>query len=284
MKKSGVKLTVIIAVKNEIDHIQNCLHPILGWSDQIIIADSTSTDGTKEYALSKDVEYFDFKWNGKWPKKRQYVLDNCNIIGDWILMLDADEFLSDTNKKEIDIKILNNNYGAYQVPFNIIFLNKKLRFGDSTLYKMALFRNNQAKYMRKTKIDENNLDMEVHEHVGYFGELKVGKLKNGVAHHSVHSIYRLLNKYNDYSNWEVNSFLEKTDEIIKSKENIQSSFRSRLKKAFLLWPFSDSIYFAYMFFINLGFLDGIEGYYRAKLQSQQIFKIKLKIFEKNKDI
>lgn len=269
-------LTVLIGVKNEIDHIERCLEPLYGWAHQIIVIDSNSTDGTAEYLNSKDLDYVNFDWNGRWPKKRQWALDNVQITGDWVLLLDADEILTNEFKREVDGIIKNPKADGYLVPFDVVFLDKKLRYGDSRLYKLALFKRGSAGYVQRIDNDDNNLDMEVHEHVALSNGNTPAKIDSPVKHYSVHSVKRILDKYNDYSDWEVKVFNEQLNLNGLGK---QASIRRLLKKKFLMAPFSDIGYFVYLYVIRLGILDGISGYHRARLQSQQIYMIKLKLLE-----
>ena len=273
-------LTVLIAVKNEIDHIQRCLDPLFGWADQIVVVDSDSTDGTAEFLRAKELDYVNFNWNGSWPKKRQWALENALITGDWVLLLDADEIVTTEFKREVDGILKNPKKDGYLVPFDVIFLGKKLRYGDSRLYKLALFKRGSAAYVQRVEKDENNLDMEVHEHVALRDGNTPGKIVTSVKHYSVHSMKRILDKYNDYSDWEVKVFNERLNLKGLAK---QAFFRRYLKNKFLTAPFSDVAYFIYLYVFRFGILDGISGYHRARLQSQQIYMIKLKLIENRRE-
>ena len=269
-------LTVIIATRNEIDHIERCLEPLYSWANQIIVVDSSSDDGSVELLKTLPIEYVNFQWDGSWPKKRQWALDNLQINNKWILLLDADEIVTDKFMSEVSEVILNPKHDGYLVPLDIIFLGNKLRYGDSRLYKLALFRKNMAGFIKRVDIDETNLDMEVHEHVALKNEKIPGKLSASIDHYSVHSIRRIIEKYNDYSDWEVKAFNNSTNSKGLGK---QARFRRNIKRLFLRVPLSDIVYFLYLYVYKLGILDGKPGYHRARLQSQQLYMIKLKLAE-----
>jgi glycosyltransferase involved in cell wall biosynthesis len=91
-------LSVIIPVKNEALNLSACLTVIAGWADEIIVADSNSTDGTQEIAKQFGATVIQFNYEGGWPKKRQWVLDTYPIRNEWVLLLDADEILLDPLK------------------------------------------------------------------------------------------------------------------------------------------------------------------------------------------
>ncbi len=105
-----IALSILIPTKNEIKkNISRCVEPLLEWADEIIVIDSGSTDGTIEYCLSQNVNVINFNYEGGWPKKRQWALDNHSFKNKWVLLLDADEILSQSVKDEIQNAISEKN-------------------------------------------------------------------------------------------------------------------------------------------------------------------------------
>ncbi len=96
----ATKLTVIIPCKNEIANILGCIHSARKIADEILVADSGSTDGTLEIVRSaargacgraRVCEFGDFK-NWAIPQARQQ----------WVMILDADERIADDLAAEIN--------------------------------------------------------------------------------------------------------------------------------------------------------------------------------------
>ena len=85
-----IPITVIIASKNEERNIKNCIISAKNFSE-IIVVDSNSEDSTAEIASSLGVNVINFSWNGKYPKKRQWILENVKTQNEWIFFLDGDE-------------------------------------------------------------------------------------------------------------------------------------------------------------------------------------------------
>ena len=95
-------LSVCMIVKNEARNIGRCLESIKGLADEIIIVDTGSTDLTKRIVSTYDAKIFDFPWNDSFSDARNFSIEHA--IGQWILILDADEVISP--KDHLKIKSL----------------------------------------------------------------------------------------------------------------------------------------------------------------------------------
>jgi glycosyltransferase involved in cell wall biosynthesis len=274
-----IPLTVIIPTRNEEKNIEGVLKSVDGWASQVIVVDSQSTDSTLEIVGRYDVEVLQFHYAGGWPKKRQWVLDNHRIRNEWILLLDADEIPSPQIKSEIEQAIQSDRFDGYWVPFKLEFLGKPLSFGNSVIYKLFLFRNGRGRYERilSDQIKEMS-DIEVHEHVVVDG--RVGRLVNPVIHRNHNSLFRYIQKHNEYSTWEAHTLVEGSNEDIKPDIFGDRIQRNRwLKRFVMLLPLSSQLYFVYLYVFRLSFMDGYRGYVFCKLKSIQWTHIKFKVFE-----
>nr|WP_297274186.1 glycosyltransferase family 2 protein [uncultured Agathobaculum sp.] len=88
-------LSIGMIVKNEIDCLQRCLESLAPLREaitcELVIADTGSTDGTRELAAQYADVLFDFQWCNDFSAARNAVMDRCT--GQWYLSLDADEYL-----------------------------------------------------------------------------------------------------------------------------------------------------------------------------------------------
>ncbi len=119
-----IAITVIISVKNEELNLPFCIEKLKRF-DQIIVIDSGSTDSTIDIANNMGAEVLQFNWNGKFPKKRNWALQNAKILNEWVLFLDADEFVTEEFVNEVGIKIQNTNVNGYTIQFENYFMKKK---------------------------------------------------------------------------------------------------------------------------------------------------------------
>lgn len=121
-------------------------------------------------------------------------------------------------------------------------------------------------------------DMEVHEHVVVAGS--TGRLQNPVRHENYNSLSQYISKHNEYSNWEAKVLYEGTEgELRPSLFGNQAQRRRFLKQKLLFVPGSPLLYFLLKYLIQLGFLDGVPGFTHAVFKAFQLFHVKAKFFE-----
>lgn len=269
-----IPITVIVSVKNEALNLPSCLEKLKQFA-QIIVVDSGSTDDTIAIATAMGAEVLQFNWNGKFPKKRNWTLQNANLLNEWILFLDADEFVTDEFITEVAIKTQDTNYNGFTIHFENYFMGKKLRYGYG-FNKSALFKKSKGAY---EKIDEDlwsHLDMEVHEHPIIEG--KVGVINAKVVHKDFKNLEHYIAKHNAYSTWEAQRYLQ-----LKQSKNSYLSLNQKIKYGLLNTGLLPIVYFIGAYFFKLGFLDGKEGYYLVKYKASYFLQIQTKIVElKNK--
>ena len=265
-----IPVTVIIPVKNEELNLTNCLSKLSEF-DQIIVVDSLSSDNTPEIAKSFKTEYVVFEWNGRYPKKRNWVLQNLEIRNDWVLFLDADEYITKEFFDELSLKICDQNLNGFWVVYHNYFMGKELKYGDK-MKKLPLFRKGMGEYEKIEEDFWSHLDMEVHEHPIVQGE--IGKFKNHIIHNDYKCLEHYISKHNAYSTWEAKRYLN----LIKiGFKNL--TFRQKLKYSLMKSGFLPMFYFIGSFFFKFGFLDGKTGYFLSKYKSYYFFQIQTKIKE-----
>jgi glycosyltransferase involved in cell wall biosynthesis len=224
------KISVLIITLNEEEHL-NALISDLDFADEIVIVDSFSTDKTADIAKSfSKVTFLQNKFEN-FSAQRNFAISQAK--NDWILFLDADEFLTTELKLEIIETLQNNNtYSAYFFERVFMFEKKVLKYsGNQTDKIFRLFNKKLARY------DETRL---VHEKLIVEG--KIGSLKNKLIHYSYAS-------YNDY----------KEKIIFYGKFKAQEKFIKQKKSNLFLQIFHPAYNFLYNYIIRLGILDGKKG-------------------------
>ena len=263
-------VTVIVPVRNEERNLSVCLSKLRSFKE-IVVVDSDSTDRTVAIAQAGGAKVIQFRWNGQYPKKRNWVLQNYEFQTDWVLFLDADEEVTPEFEVELAASIDNPGYSGFWIRYQNLFLGRKLRFGVPQR-KLALFMIRKGAYER---IDENRwsgLDMEIHEHPIINGA--VGEIRAPIIHHDFKTIYRFIERHNEYSNWETQRYIALRKSTWKSLTT-----RQRLKYSLIassLFPFA---YFLFAYIIRGGFLDGRAGFHYAILKFAYFHQISLKIRE-----
>jgi len=93
------RVSLCIIVKNEEKHLAACLASVAGLVDEMIVIDTGSADRTKEIAQEAGAQVYDFSWVDSFAAARNESLRHAT--GDWILWLDADERLDETNRQRL---------------------------------------------------------------------------------------------------------------------------------------------------------------------------------------
>lgn len=275
----AVPVSVLIPTKNEAAHIGRCLKELHGWADEIIVVDSQSTDSTGQIAEAFGAKVVQFYYSGGLPKKRQWALDTYPFRNKWILLLDADEILEKPVRNEIEHAIKNTYYNGYWLRFEIYFLGRQLKHGDTQLWKLFLFRNGKGRYeIRLNAQDLSMSDIEIHEQIIVDG--KTAYLKNPVRHENINSISRYIGKHNEYSNWEARVFSSVNSGEVTPKLAGSQSERRRWMRLKFLGLFGSPLYlFLYKYILMRGFMDGKQGFIYCLFQAIQVFHTKVKILE-----
>jgi glycosyltransferase involved in cell wall biosynthesis len=277
-------VTVIVATKNEQANLARCLTSIRE-AERIIVLDSGSTDQTVNIALAAKAEVFTFDYRGGYPKKRQWALDTIPLTTEWVLLLDADEVVPPGLWNEIRGTIGDPAArDAYLIQKGFHFLGRRLRFGGFSHRAVILFRRGKARFEELFDGFAEGLDMEVHERVIVNGT--VGGLHTPLIHEDFKGLTAYLDKHNRYSTWEAHvrqAYLGgnwRGETTIRPRLFGNSQERRRfLKKFAIRIPFEPCLWFAYHYFMCLGFLEGMPGLIASQIRMQYISNVRSKLYE-----
>jgi len=230
-----MKLSVAIITFNEERIIEKNLNAVHDLADEIIIVDSFSTDSTKEICLKfPKVKFIKQKFLG-FGKQKNLAIEQCQ--SEWILFLDSDEI---PNEELIDsirriVSEPKSAFNVYDVEFNNIFLGETLKYGGwGNIKRERLFKKGHGKYSEDI----------VHE--AFVTTETKGKLQGKINHYTYKDIYHHIEKSNKYTSMMAEK-MYKNDK----KSNI---FKILFKPLFQFFK---------SYFLRLGFLDGLVGYYAA---------------------
>jgi glycosyltransferase involved in cell wall biosynthesis len=254
----------------------------VSWAGEIIVVDSNSTDDSEKIAVDLGATVLQFHFNGTWPKKKNWALENVHFKHDWVFILDADEVLPSIAEAEIQ-QIVSADFCetapvGYWINRRFMFMGKWLKHAYYPNWNLRLFRHSLGRYEKLTTADTQSGDNEVHEHVIVDG--KTGFLRSEMDHYAFPSVEVFVEKHNRYSNWEAQVAL---DEYLRrggshlQKETV--GFRRRLKRWSQSLPFRPLLRFLYVYVWQRGFLDGIEGYYFSRLHGFYEFLCVVKTVE-----
>jgi glycosyltransferase involved in cell wall biosynthesis len=241
-------LSVVIITRNEESNIARCLRSVK-MADEIIVADSGSTDRTIEIARNMGALVISIPWTGYGQSKREAV-DKAS--GKWILSLDADEVISPELADEIsDIVGHKSEFAGYFIKRKTNFLGKWIyHCGWYPDYLLRLFKKSQGNF-------DNNV---VHEQVILEG--RTGYLKSEILHYSYTSLEQYFEKSNNYTTL-----------------GAEEIFGQGKRAEWYHLTIKPLAAFFKHYFAKLGFLDGMTGFIISCLSSSAVFTKYIKLRE-----
>ncbi len=170
-------ISLCMITKNEEEFLGQCLGSVKGLVDEIIVVDTGSTDKTKEIAIRFGAKVFDFKWCDDFSAARNESLKHAN--GDWILVLDADEVLSEQNFCKL--RELIKNEMAKKENSNKETTNKELINNDEIMGWSLVQRNYTNNPNKENFIyQDNDCYLESKNYLGWSASLIVRLFKNNL--------------------------------------------------------------------------------------------------------
>lgn len=279
---SSVPVSILIPIKNEAENLPRALRSV-AWSDDVFVVDSASTDGSQAIAEAHGAKVVQFAFNGIWPKKKNWALENLPFKYEWVFILDADEVLPPEAEAEFRAIAADPNppFTGYWINRRFMFMGKWLRHAYYPNWNLRLFRHKLGRYEQLTGVATESGDNEVHEHVIVQGQ--TGRLRAEMDHYAFPSVAVFVEKHNRYSNWEsrvaLDRFLHASEGRLQ-KGNV--GWRRRLKQFSHRLPGREWLRFLYVYLWQRGFLDGREGYYFARLHGFYEFLSVAKTYELKK--
>lgn len=154
---SGSTLSLIVLTHNEEPNIEQCLKSVQGVAQNVFIVDSGSTDRTLEVAHRHNAHVVTHEFINQ-AQQFNWALDNLPIESDWILRLDADEYLLPELRDEI-ARVLPETPAeitGFYMKRRLIFLGRWIRKGGHyPTWLLRLFRFGKAR----------SEQVEINEHI-----------------------------------------------------------------------------------------------------------------------
>jgi glycosyltransferase involved in cell wall biosynthesis len=242
-------VSVCIVAFNEEKYIGACLEA-LRWADDIIVVDSFSADSTVEICKRYTERVVQREWNGYLDQKK-YALGLAK--NEWVLLMDADEVLTDAAAGEIQAELSGGGRcDGYYLRRRLLYLGRWLRHGEwYPDYKLRLFKKSKAEIGGMEPHDSIRLDSR-----------SVKRLKGEMLHYSYENIADQMKTLNRYSS-------------ISAEEMVERGVNVPLLRMLFHPPWR----FFLAYFLRKGFLDGIPGFLIASVNSFYVFLKYAKLWE-----
>lgn len=254
-----MNLSILILTFNEEQHIERCIKSLQIFSEEIFIIDSFSTDKTVEIAESLGARVFQNKWPGNHAIQFQWGLDNCPIETEWIMKMDADEYVLPELATEIQEKLdsIEDGVSGIYIKRRVYFMDKWIKHGDYyPIWLLRIWRFN------KGQMEQRWMD----EHIKLSEGVTI-RFENDLVDDNINNLTWWTEKHNNYATREAVDILNILhgficyDEVEPELLGTQEQRKRWLKIRYASLPLfvRPFLYFNWRYFIKLGFLDGKQG-------------------------
>lgn len=248
--ENKIPVTVIVTTLNEEKNLSRCLAALTRF-DEVIIVDSGSNDNSRAIAQSYGATFIDFKWNGRYPKKRQWCLDTLSLKHTRVFFVDADEEVTPELAQEI--ATLDWSFAGYFVTGLYVVDGRVMKRGMKN-QKLCLL---DRRLIEFPIVDDLNIP-GMGEIEGHYQpvpknaarNVKLGKIKNVVLHHALDDMGRWHTRHEGYAAWETGMMRAQA----YPKDPV--AYRQFVKQCFRLLPLRSAAIFFYYYILKGGFLEG----------------------------
>lgn len=248
-----MKLSVVIATKDEERNIKDCLESVK-WADEIVVVDDESKDRTVEICREYTSNIIPNDSKGDFHVNKNLGIEKSS--GDWILSIDADERITQELSREIKDAIGKSDKLGYYISRKNYFMGRWIRGGGwFPDYIIRLFRKGTACWPLIAE------DFHGTPHIKE--KAKTGYLKNAMLHYTYFSFTQFLEKFNLYTS-------------ALAKQEYNRGKKMNFLVCFLLKPCF--VFFRKYFFLR-SYIDGFRGFFISVSSALTIFMTYAKLWE-----
>lgn len=265
-------ISILILTLNEENNLPSCLRTC-GWSDDIHVLDSYSTDHTVNIAQAHGAKVW-FRKFDSFSQHQNWALENIPFKYPWVFYFDADERITPDLAASMQTVVCQSGDAvAFRVQRRDFFLGRWLRHVQMTPFYDRLFRPEKMRYERLGHCISCP-DGPVRAISGYLDHYPFSK---GMA--------EWIAKHNFYSTQEAQQILSSRGQRITFSvrraifaKDVHERRRD-LKELYYRMPARPLLKFLVMYIGKRGFLDGNAGFVYSALIAWYEYMIVLKLRE-----
>ena len=248
-------LTVVILTLNERLHVRRCIESVRELAQRVVVVDSGSTDETVQIARSLGAEVLEHSFINN-AMQLNWTLDHASIETEWVMRLDADEYLDATLRATLAkaLRQVGAEVAGFEIRRPTTFLGKRIEHGGMAPWLLRIWRRGLA------RCEERWMD----EHMVLSGG-HVRRLRGRIVDHNLNTLTWWADKHNRYANREAVDLL-----LLRGKSSGREALVLSRQAALKRWlksqvyarlplgvrPF---VFWIYRLVFQLGFLDGARG-------------------------
>lgn len=253
-------ISVVILTFNEELHVERCINSLSSMTDNIFVVDSFSSDRTVEVCESLGAKVYQRSWKN-YADQFQWGLENCPIETEWVMRIDADEYLDQVMQESLNKATEDALDSTSGLVCNLrnVFLGRTIRFGGYDPLKLLRLWRFERGRIESRWMDEH-IVLSHGETVAAPGE---------IIHNNLNNHRWWTEKHNKYADREMVDVLSKRYGFVEYDSQIERTantsakvkryFKERIYNRLPLF-LRPTLYFFFRYVICLGFLDGKEGF------------------------
>ncbi len=250
-------LTVIVLTLNEHLHIRRCIESVQGLAQRVVVVDSGSTDDTVQIARSLGATVLEHPFVNH-AMQLNWALDHAPIETDWVMRLDADEYLDEALMARLPAALAEapNEVAGFEARRPTTFLGRRIAHGGMAPWLLRFWRRGAARCELRW-MDEHMV----------LGPGNVRRLPGNIVDDNLNDLTWWTDKHNRYANREAVDLLllqhgagggapDATQVPAGGgvKRLLKERVYARLPLGVRPW-----LFFAYRIIVLGGFLDGYRG-------------------------
>ncbi len=260
---SAADVAVIILTYNEEVNLPQALDSVVGWAREVFVVDSGSTDQTVEIARRYGCHVVQHPFED-YAKQRNFALSELPIKAEWILFLDADEWMPAALKEEIAARLAGDPVEhGFLVKRRLIWMGRWIKHGYYPTWILRLARRGSV------RCEERGIN----EHLIVDGP--VGRLDHDFIHEDRKGLAAWIAKHSRYARREAEELLKRRQDqgqreiaarLFGTQPERKRWLRYHLYEQLppLVRPF---LFWSYRYLLRGGFLDGREAFLYHFLQA-----------------
>ena len=246
-------ISVVIICRNEAHIIGKTIAAAKRVSDDVVVVDSGSTDGTQQIATNGGANLLKTDWQGYGKNKNKGV---AIAKHNWILSIDADEIIDEVLTQELNDLVFTEATIVYNLRFRAFLGKDMIRYGEWA-------NDAHIRLYNRKKVSWN--EAQVHEALLFPDDVKVLTLKGYIHHYTSKNIEDFAHKTVNYA-------------MLNALKYHQQGKKAGWLKCRLAPVFS----FVKNYLFRLGFLDGAPGFTVAKMNAWYTWLKYMRLRELNK--
>ncbi len=259
----SVDVAVIILTYNEEANLPYALASVVGWARQVFVFDSGSTDRTVEIAKRYGAEVMVHPFEN-YGKQRNAALERLPIATEWVLFLDADEWMPEALKEEISSRLASNPAeNGFLVKRRLVWMGRWIKRGYYPTWILRLARRGFV------RCEERG----VNEHLIVDGP--VGRLQHDFIHEDRKGLAEWIAKHTRYARREAEELLKRRQVQGQREIPVRLFGTQAERKRWLRYHLYERLpplvrpffYWGYRYLVRGGFLDGREAFIYHFLQA-----------------